>query len=81
MDPMMDRYSIDDIRCARGQRVLAPVLAMLGALVYPGARAGRDTSPRGTSVPVRPAAAHRAARNERCPCGSGRKFKRCCRGV
>lgn len=30
--------------------------------------------------PVQAASAHGAARNASCPCGSGRKFKHCCRG-
>jgi uncharacterized protein YecA (UPF0149 family) len=27
---------------------------------------------------VLPRAVHRAGRNQECPCGSGKKFKRCC---
>ena len=27
---------------------------------------------------IRPAAAHQAGRNDPCPCGSGKKFKKCC---
>jgi hypothetical protein len=45
-------------------------------------RAGRRAS--GDSVPKinldtwRPAGAHKVGRNDPCPCGSGRKAKKCC---
>jgi hypothetical protein len=32
---------------------------------------------RGTSAPT-PATKQKVGRNEQCPCGSGRKFKKCC---
>lgn len=38
----------------------------------------RDTSPIGKVEPVLPA--RQLHRNEACPCGSGKKWKRCCRG-
>jgi uncharacterized protein YecA (UPF0149 family) len=43
-------------------------------LRFPGndADATRDLAPR---APVR---SHKIGRNEPCPCGSGRKYKRCC---
>ncbi|WP_295400168.1 PBPRA1643 family SWIM/SEC-C metal-binding motif protein [uncultured Thiocystis sp.] len=28
--------------------------------------------------PVKPAASNKVARNDPCPCGSGKKFKKCC---
>ena len=36
-----------------------------------------DTSPNGVPVPM-DFHAVRASRNDPCPCGSGRKFKKCC---
>ena len=35
-------------------------------------------APRETLAPTAPAAARRVGRNDPCPCGSGRKYKRCC---
>jgi len=31
-------------------------------------------------TPVRARAEEKIGRNERCPCGSGKKFKKCCLG-
>lgn len=39
----------------------------------------RAGTPRGKAEPVRPPAV-RCGRNQACPCGSGKKFKACCRG-
>lgn len=49
-------------------------------LTLTGAVNRREARPARVAEPVQPAAAHGAARNAPCPCGSGRKFKACCRG-
>jgi uncharacterized protein YecA (UPF0149 family) len=41
--------------------------------------AERDTSPRGHAEPVISRQGPRTSRNDPCPCGSGKKFKSCCR--
>ena len=63
-------------------------LALLGALgvlapfgEVTGGRAARayDTGQKAAPPPTRPSRAPTAGRNEPCPCGSGAKYKRCCR--
>jgi uncharacterized protein YecA (UPF0149 family) len=42
---------------------------------FPGAGAGKRSRLRRAETPL-----YRAGRNDPCPCGSGKKFKRCCIG-
>ena len=39
---------------------------------------GRSAKPEARKEPVRKTAAERVGRNDPCPCGSGKKYKRCC---
>lgn len=43
--------------------------------------AERDDSPKGIAEPVRNHSGPRVGRNGPCPCGSGKKSKKCCRGT
>lgn len=59
---------------------LYPLLTLAGmATVESGPLHERDTSPRDVAKPVSRRAGPRVGRNDPCPCGSGRKAKRCCR--
>jgi len=71
----------------KGQRKTPPPMHMamlLGALAggVPFAKNSRRVRPRkgqgGVFVPVQPRG--EVGRNDLCPCGSGQKYKRCCRG-
>ena len=55
-------------------------MGMLSLLVAAGAASPEIGPGRKTRLqrPVQPL--YRAGRNEPCPCGSGKKFKKCCRG-
>ena len=48
---------------------------ILSNILRAGAIARRDSSPRAQPVVSKP---HQTGRNDPCPCGSGKKFKRCC---
>ena len=68
----------------RGERKPTAAAAMLAALAasggfFPRVAVSRDNSPNaGVYVPMSPRGG--VGRNDPCPCGSGRKFKHCCRG-
>lgn len=62
-----DRVDID-----RAKRIARDVLRSLSLRVVPGV----SLSPRSKPSPV----AAVVGQNSPCPCGSGRKFKKCCRG-
>jgi hypothetical protein len=50
----------------------------------PQAKAAAALETRGTSTPApvrQPVTRQKIGRNEPCPCGSGKKFKRCCGGI
>ena len=67
IDEQLSPEEIDDIRRENAEfipRVL-PALRKLAQI-----RAGEETDP------ARPS--HKVGRNEPCPCGSGKKYKRCC---
>lgn len=37
-----------------------------------------ETMPPADTEPAAPAVSHKVGRNDPCPCGSGKKFKKCC---
>lgn len=41
----------------------------------------REAEIRKALPPQMPAVSERQPRNEPCPCGSGKKYKRCCEGI
>ena len=45
----------------------------------PGSRGRAGQSVRGVAAPVKPREGGPVGRNDPCPCGSGKKFKKCCR--
>jgi uncharacterized protein len=53
-----------------------PFLAQLSALRHREPTEGQTPSPAPVRTPIRP----RIGRNAPCPCGSGRKYKKCCLG-
>lgn len=53
-------------------------LALLGVLAD-AKTLDRDKQPATPREPPKPLARQAAGRNEPCPCGSGKKYKRCCR--
>jgi uncharacterized protein YecA (UPF0149 family) len=69
---------MEGIRISADNR-LAIAAAILAAGESVGFYEERDAGPRGLAHPVvsKPFA---CGRNHPCPCGSGRKFKRCCNG-
>lgn len=60
------------------------LMALVGAFALfadgPASRRGRRKRAE-TPAPPPPPPAVRAGRNDPCPCGSGKKFKRCCRAT
>jgi len=72
---LADRYSFGELRVSHEQNlVLADVRSRDLAALW---RAGQ---PPERIMEERRAADSAAGRNDPCPCGSGRKFKRCCLG-
>jgi hypothetical protein len=72
---------------ALGGRLTAEQLARIGALMFEGNAewvhlgGGRDAwraTPFPAGVPLPSPAGPRPGRNDPCPCGSGKKYKRCC---
>jgi uncharacterized protein len=56
--------------------------AIAAALVLLSEAPGRRAEPRPPRrLPVAPHPTVRAGRNDPCPCGSGKKFKRCCHAI
>lgn len=39
---------------------------------------GRSAKPEARKEPIRKTAAEKVGRNDPCPCGSGKKYKKCC---
>lgn len=62
---------------------LTPGAALALLALLSERRFSRDPSPPALPVsqPQSPLPTMRAGRNESCPCGSGKKFKKCCRRV
>ena len=75
------------LRSRRRRRRREPVGATAGRGAVPGRRSRRSDSRVGGRRPRRAAAgkrarrpvgAHKIGRNDPCPCGSGKKYKKCC---
>jgi uncharacterized protein len=56
------------------------VLDNLGEYIVIGRRYSKPARPPARPAPTTPATRTKVGRNEPCPCGSGKKFKKCCGG-
>ena len=55
-----------------------PSASSVGNIMNSGSVYGNSAKPEARKEPVRKTAAEKVGRNDPCPCGSGKKYKKCC---
>jgi hypothetical protein len=75
-----DGEQVDDSKLIEGEIASDPVQEPVQGSLWPEPVTSSDRPKIEASVPSSPNANQKINRNAPCPCGSGRKYKRCCRG-
>ncbi|MBQ6809552.1 MAG: preprotein translocase subunit SecA [Clostridia bacterium] len=77
-DEMVNSIKFETVRNCICMRIIRPEMIQRRAVAKaddPGTTAGMGGGPK---APVRKTAAEKVGKNDPCPCGSGKKYKKCC---